>query len=189
MLYCCVPYCTSDSRKKHNVSYHEFPSKIDFRGGVGAKIVINFFFSFFSFFLKTVYELVHPKLLKCALWDCNVNQHKRNMCTLICAKFLPLILKNMAKNATNETHSSVNKNSLTRKYIKFTWNLIYNNKIFLINYFLKKKILKLYWRISFFNSIKLFYEVDSQVLKNNYLLFSFFLKSPNCDFFFTFCFS
>ena len=70
--------------------------------------------------VKTIYEFVYPKLLKCPLWDCNINQHKVNMCSLICAKFLPLILKNMAKNATNETHSSVNKNSLTRKYIKFT---------------------------------------------------------------------
>lgn len=70
--------------------------------------------------MKCLHEFIYPKLLKCPLWKCHLDKHKQNLCACICAKIIPIILKNMAKNITDKANSKFWQHSLSRKFLKFT---------------------------------------------------------------------
>lgn len=70
--------------------------------------------------IKNLYDFIYPKLLNCPLWKCHLNDHHQNLCSCICNKIIPIILKNMAKNITDKANTKFWQHSLSRKFLKFT---------------------------------------------------------------------
>jgi len=70
--------------------------------------------------VKELCQFIIPKLEKCTIWTCKINSHVQNLSSLICTKFIPIILKNMSKIVTDQVYAKKCNYALSRKYLKFT---------------------------------------------------------------------